>query len=183
MFVHTLVTFIKKLNLSSFKSIFFIFIFAFVIRILFLSTAPFSFHVDEVISGYIGRFILLNGKDVYGNTFPLFYFDSFGDFRTILPMYINGLSTFLFGVNEFAVRFPTALAGALIVFPVYSLGNIFFKNKKIALLPALLITILPWHIVLSRASSEAAFGLTIFVFGITLFLKSLSIKKLKTAFK
>ena len=164
--------------LSSYKAIIAVFCLAFFIRIWDLAFIPHGFHVDEVISGYIGRFVLLNGKDIYGNPFPLLYFNSFGDYRTILPMYINGLSTFIFGVNEFAIRFPTALIGSLIVFPVFSIGRMIFKNDKFSLIPPIILGILPWNIVLSRATSEAVVGLTIVTFGIYFLLKSIFEKKI-----
>ena len=94
--------------LSSFKKplvvLGLIFLLALVLRVLDLSNLPNGFFTDEVVSGYVGRFVLQNGVDPYGNVFPLFYFDKFVDFRVILPMYITGVFTFLFGSSEFAVR-------------------------------------------------------------------------------
>ena len=105
------------------------------------------------MTGYVGRFILKNGKDVYGNPWPLWYFDKFGDFYIVLPIYLKGLSTFLFGVNEFAIRFPSAFLGALSVIPIF-LFPIGYLKTKIGYLSALTMAIMPWHIILSRASSE-----------------------------
>lgn len=171
--------FFKKIISGSDKTLLFIFIISFILRVLYLGSAPYAFHIDEVVSGYIGRFILLNGRDIYGNIFPLFYFNSFGDYRTILPMYINGLSTFIFGVNMFAVRFPSALFGALAVFPVYAISTMLFGKKKFAYIPPLLLAILPWHIVLSRATSEGIFGLTLLLYGIEYLLESITTKSIR----
>lgn len=168
----------KFLN-KEFLAVFSIFILALIIRTVFLTQVPFRFHNDEVISGYIGRFILLNGKDVYGNSWPLFYFNYFGDFRVILPMYLNGLSTFIFGVNEFAVRFPSALIGALIIFPIYAIAKVLLGKRRLTLIAPFLIAILPWHIVLSRATSEGIVGLTVFTFGLLFLIKSIIEKKTK----
>jgi len=171
---------IKKIILNKeFLTVFLIFILALAIRTIYLSSIPFRFHNDEVISGYIGRFILLNGKDVYGNSWPLFFFNYFGDFRVILPMYINGLSTFIFGVNVFAVRFPSALIGSLIIFPIYSISKILLGKRKIVYFAPFLIAILPWHIVLSRATSEGIAGLTVFTFGLLFLIKSIQERKIK----
>jgi len=158
--------------------IFSLFLVALLIRTIHLTNIPNGFHIDEIVSGFVGRFILLHGKDPYGNIAPLFYFDMFGDYRVILPMYINGLSTFIFGVNEFAVRFPTAFFGSLIVFPIFSIAKIILGNRKIAFLPPLVIALLPWHIVLSRATAEGILGLTIFTFGLFYIFKFLSEKKI-----
>jgi hypothetical protein len=53
-----------------------------------------------------------------------------------------------------------------------------FGNKKISLAPAIIMSILPWSIVLSRATSEAMLGLTILTFGIMFLLASIEKKKL-----
>jgi 4-amino-4-deoxy-L-arabinose transferase-like glycosyltransferase len=141
--------------------LFAVFLLALFFRIISLSSLPFSLHTDEVYAGYIGRYIFLHGQDIYGNVAPL-YFNKFGDFRPIGIFWTSGLSTFIFGINEFAIRFPSALFGALTVFPLYFLTLQLFKNKGTALLSSLLLAILPWHIVLSRATSEAIIGLFFF---------------------
>ena len=152
------------------KSLIVIFLLALFLRLYKLGSLPFGFHEDEVLTGYVGRFILITGRDLYNNSWPLLYFNKFGDYYIILPMYIKGLSTFLFGVNEFAVRFPSALLGALAVLPVYGLAGIIFHNKTVARLSAVVIAISPWHIVLSRASSEGVMGATIFMSAVYLLL-------------
>lgn len=150
-----------------------IFLFALFIRIYRLGSLPFGFHQDEIMNGYVGRFILLNGKDLYGNRWPLIYFDRFGDYPNVIPMYISGLSTFIFGVNEFAVRFPIALIASLAIFPVYILTKWIFKDKKIALMTAFFLALTPWHVVLSRATSECIIGSTVFITAMVLIIKSI----------
>lgn len=149
------------------------FLLALILRTYSLSTLPWAFHTDELVNGYVGRFILQNGKDVYGNSWPFFYFDKFGDYRVILPMYIAGVSTFLLGVNEFAVRFPTALFGALAVFPFYALAKLLLKDKKASLFCTFILAILPWHLVLSRATSEGIIGLTVFILALYFILRGI----------
>lgn len=156
--------------------LFIIFFLSLILRLYKLGEIPFGFHADEIMNGYVGRYILLNGKDLYGNPWPIFYFDRFGDYPSVIPMYLSGLATFIFGVNEFAVRFPSAFLGALFVFPVFFLGRLIFRNEKVALIGALLAAILPWHIVLSRATSEGILGLTVFSFALFLLLRGLENK-------
>lgn len=161
--------------------IFLIFFFAFSLRIFNLSNIPNGFHMDEVANAYIGRFILENGKDIYGNSWPLLYFNKFGDFPPVLPMYFSGLSTLLFGVNIFAARVPSALIGSLIVFPLYFLIREVL-SKKGALIAILLISVLPWHLSLSRASSEGIFGFTAVVTGLALIFYGIYKRKNKFIF-
>lgn len=156
-----------------------IFLVALFLRLYKLGSLPFNLHEDEILTGYVGRYILLNGKDLYNNSWPLLYFNKFGDYYIILPMYIKGFFTFIFGVNAFAVRFPTAVVGALAIIPVYFLATWLFKNKTIGLLSAFLLAITPWHIVMSRANAEGVLGATFLVAGIVLILKWIDQHKLK----
>jgi len=130
-----------------------------------LQSLPQSFHTDELFAGYVGKYILIHGQDIYGNIFPL-YFDKFGDFRPIGNFWLSGFSTLILGLNEFAVRLPSAFFGALSVFPVFLLVKELFRKEKIALLSSFFLAILPWHIVLSRSTSEGVIGMFFLVFSV-----------------
>jgi len=137
-----------------------------ILRFYNLGNLPWNMQEDEVMTGYVGRFILQNGKDVYGNAWPLLYFNKFGDFYIIGPIYLKGLATYLFGVNAFAVRFFPALFGALTVIPVYAIGSLLFQSSAVGLFSALALAIMPWTIPLGRASSEGILGGFFFLYGI-----------------
>lgn len=137
-----------------------IFLLALLLRTINLGNLPNGFFEEEVTNAYVGRFILQNGKDLYGNIFPLLYFDKFHDYPPVLPMYISGSGTLLFGNTEFAARFPIALIGALTVFPVFGLAALLGVSGLFA---SFLIAILPWHIVLSRTGAEGIVGLYAYV--------------------
>lgn len=156
-----------------------IFLLAFGLRTIALGQMPLRLHQDEIMNGYVGRYILLNGKDLHGATWPLLYFDNFGDYPAVIPMYLSGLFTFVFGLNEFAVRFPIALMGALAVFPVFFITKMVSKDNKTSLFAALAIAILPWHFVLSRATAEAIPGSTLYLFGLWSLLVAIAKKQTK----
>lgn len=143
-----------------------VFVFALFLRVYKLNSLPWGFYEEEVTNAYVGRFILQNGVDPYGNMFPLLYFDKFGDYPPVLPMYLSGLATFFFGANEFSARFPIALIGALTVFPVYGISVMIFRKKEWGIFSAFLLAILPWHVVLSRTTAEGIVGLAAYVWGI-----------------
>ncbi len=143
-----------------------IFLLALVLRTMNLGDLPHGFFEEEVTNAYVGRFILQNGKDLYGNMFPLLYFDKFHDYPPVLPMYISGLGTFLFGNTEFAARFPIASIGALTIYPVFGLALILLGNASAALFASFLLAILPWHIVLSRTGAEGVVGLFVYILAI-----------------
>jgi len=134
---------------------------AILIRVVNLGTLPATFFDDEVLSGYLGRYLWETGTDLYGNPWPLLYFNKFGDYYIILPMYLDGLSTYLFGMTWFATRLPTAIIGALAVVPVAIMAFWTFYSRKIAWLAGLFVAIAPWHIVLSRATTESVLEMTV----------------------
>lgn len=159
-----------------------IFLLALFLRLFRLGSLPHTFHEDEVLSGYVGRYILQNGFDLYGNKWPIWYFNKFGDYYIIGPIYLSGLSTFLFGINEFATRFPAALFGALTIFPFFYLILEIFNNKKVALFSSFFLSFLPWHLVLSRSTTEGVIGSFFFLAGVYFLLKNLKKYDFKNLF-
>lgn len=147
-----------------------IFILAAFIRFYNLNNYPVGFHQDEASLGYNGYSLLLTGKDDNGNSFPL-YIDMFGDNRPSGYHYLTIIPIILFGLTEFATRFPGALIGSLTVFVVFFLAHVIFKDKSVSLMSALLIAVSPWHITISRASGEAVIALFFIILGFSLLLQ------------
>ena len=162
-----------------------IFIIAFVLRFWHLGSNPPSLSWDEAAWGYNAYSLGLTGKDEFGRFLPLDYLESFGDFKPPVYAYLTVLPVKIFGLNEFAVRFPSALLGTLTVLLVYYLVNELFinelkrenklvnsltRNKLIALIASFLLAISPWHIILSRAAFEANVATFFLVAGVTFFL-------------
>jgi len=141
---------------------------AFFLRFYKIETAPKSIHLDEIVNGYVGRYILTNGVDLYGNRFPLFYFDKFGDYPPVIPMYIQSLGTYLFGFTELGSRSITALLGCLLLIPVFFIARMLFKDKRSALFTMLLVDIIPWQIVFSRTSAEGIMASFFYLIGLWL---------------
>lgn len=147
---------------------------AFFLRIISLSSYPAGFTADEAAQGYTAYSILKTGRDEWGVKFPLNP-RSFGDFKAPLYTYLAIPSIAVFGLNEFAVRLPNAILGALAVLIVYFLALELFKDRKIALLSSLLLAINPWHISISRGAFETS--LTTFFLPLAVLLFLLGIKK------
>ena len=167
--------------------IYLFFLLALFLRIYKLGIFPFGFHVDEVKVGWNALSILKTGKDDRGNKLALYY-NSFGDYRPTGIFYLTIPSIAVFGKNEFAVRFPSALLGALTIFPLYLFctellkkGKVKNNKKYLPLTAAFLLAISPWHISVSRATSEVAISMFFALFGIYFFVKSLNQKSLKNA--
>ncbi|MBI3980836.1 glycosyltransferase family 39 protein, partial [Candidatus Microgenomates bacterium] len=155
-----------------------IFLIAFLVRVINLANFPVGFHNDEVSIGYSAYSLLQTGKDRSGEMLPL-SIDQFGDFRPAGYFYLAAVSEKVFGVNEFAVRFPAALFGSLLIFAGYQLALVLFKNKPIALLFALNVALNPWLIIVSRSSSESIVSLFLGTLGIIFWLNGLENKKIK----
>lgn len=149
-----------------------IFIIALILRTVYLSAIPNGLHVDELDAGYIGRYILEHGKDITGRFFP-FYYNKFGDYRPTGMFYLTGLSVKLFGATIAAIRLPGALLGSFTVLAIMGLSYVLFGNVLASVASGFFLAITPWHIVLSRATSEGIAGLFFLVAGLTIIIYGL----------
>lgn len=132
-----------------------------VLRFYQLGNNPPGLYWEEAAIGYDAYSILTTGKDFHGNSWPLAAFESFGDWKPSLYFYATVPSIAAFGLNEFAVRFPSALMGVLTVALVYGL----VKDKRAGLAAAFFLAVSPWHLQLSRVAFEANLGLFLTVLG------------------
>ncbi|OGH24736.1 MAG: hypothetical protein A3B47_00550 [Candidatus Levybacteria bacterium RIFCSPLOWO2_01_FULL_39_24] len=168
----------KNKNLITYLLLIFVFMLAAFLRFYNLSSFPVGFHQDEASLGYNGYSLMLTGKDDNSNKFPL-YIDMFGDNRPSGYHYLTILPIKLFDLNEFATRLPGALFGSITIFAIYLLTYAIFKNKKLSLLSSLFIAISPWHVSVSRASSETIVALFFIILGFSLLIYSLQNERLK----
>ena len=145
------------------------------LRIYQISLNPPALNWDEVSHGYNAYSILKTGQDEWGNKLPLI-FRAYGDYKLPFYIYTTSLSISVFGLNEFAVRFPSALAGILAVFFTYLLVRKITKNEWLGLLSSLLLAISPWHIFLSRPAFEANLASFLIIGGFYFFLVGLNKK-------
>lgn len=157
-----------------------IFLIGLTLRFYQLGINPPSLTWDEVAWGYNAYALGVDGRDEFGRLLPLDYLESFGDFKPPVYAYLDILPIKIFGLTEFAVRFPSALFGALTIIVSYFLTRRIFwgaKNRDIyALVATGLLAISPWHIMLSRAAFEANISSFFIVTGIWFFLKGVQEK-------
>jgi len=172
---------LKNKKLTTYFLLVAIFILAVFFRFYNLSNFPVGFHQDEASLGYNGYSLISTGKDDNGNTFPL-YIDMFGDNRPSGYHYLTIIPIMILDLTEFATRFPGALFGSITIFAIYFLAQVIFKNRAVSLLSAFLISISPWHIVLSRASSEAVVALFFIILGFSFLMLGLTENKNKFIF-
>ena len=154
-----------------------ILILAIVLRFWNLAGNPPGLTWDEAALGYNAYSLMLTGKDEYGNLLPL-NLKSFGDYKPAFYAYLDIPFVAVFGLNELAVRLPSAIFGVFGVFGVYLLTSELFKKRSLALFAAFFLAISPWHIQFSRPAFEAGVALTFNIFAIYFFIKALEKKKL-----
>lgn len=179
---------------KSFILLYLITLIGFGLRIYNLTNNPPALSWDEVSIGYNAYSILKTGRDEHGRFFPLDTFIAYGDYKPPLSIYITVPFVSLFGLNELAVRLPSALSGTLTVFLTYFIVIELFrgypnvltskdkrekknrlfvwglKTEVLALLSETLLALSPWHINLSRAGFEANIALFFVLLGVFLFL-------------
>ncbi len=143
---------------------------AFVARFYKLGEIPNGLYQDETAIGYNAYSILTNGRDEHNISYPL-YFKSFGDQKLPIYIYLTSASVQLFGLNAFAVRFPSALFGFLSILLFFFYLRAISKNEPLALVATALLAINPWHVFYSRASFEVSIALFFFLAGALLLYK------------
>ena len=141
------------------------------LRFYQITNVPPSTQWDETAIGYNAYSILKTGRDEYGQFLPL-VFKSFGDYKPGLYIYLTVPSVALFGLNELAVRVPSALAGIASVWLIYLASLLLFKKKLLALFISFALAMSPWQMHFSRGGWEANLALFLVLAGLLFFLKS-----------
>ncbi|MBX4205574.1 glycosyltransferase family 39 protein [Candidatus Microgenomates bacterium] len=152
--------------------LFIILVLASILRIIALDKVPVSMFGDELDVGYQAYSILKTGKDYYGNFMPI-HFHSLAEWRTPLYLYSAVPTVAIFGLTEYGVRLPAALFGIFGIWALYLLVKELFKDEKLALVAAAVLTFSPWHIQYSRAGFEVTQLLFFLILGLYFFFKGL----------
>ena len=140
------------------------------IRGFSIPTLPPELFGDEVDVGYQAFSLLHTGLDLYGQLFPK-YIHSLSEWRTPLLMYYTVPTIYLFGNTEWGVRTPEVILGALAPLILFLLVYEVTRSKSQALLSSVILCIMPWHILYSRAAFEAVLLLDFVLLGTLFFIK------------
>ncbi len=159
--------------------VFFVLCIAVILRFWKLGEIPIALNRDEASLGYTAYSILTTGKEEHGIAFPI-NIQSFGDWKLPLYVYLTIPSIAAFGLNEWSVRLPSALAGiAIVVLSVIVTRLLLEKEKQTPLIrwmPVVVggfLAVNPWAVHLSRVAYEANVTLAFFLLGLTFFLMAL----------
>lgn len=145
-----------------------------VLRFQNLNSNPPHLNWDEVALGYNAYSLSVDLRDEFGRFLPQDFLESFGDFKPVMYSYLDIIPIKIFGLSPFAVRFPSAMIGALTVLATFLLvTQIFNKSKdkeKIAIISSFILAVSPWHIMLSRGAFEANVATFFVILGTYFFL-------------
>jgi 4-amino-4-deoxy-L-arabinose transferase-like glycosyltransferase len=156
--------------------LFCLFLLAFLLRFYRLGEIPNGLYQDETAIGYNAYSILKTARDEHGQFLPV-YFKSFGDYKLPVYVYLTTLSVAVFGLTEFAVRFPAALFGSLSVIIFYFFLRRLTGNYSLSLIGLVLLALNPWHLHYSRATFEVSIGLFLLLAGGFFLLESIIQKR------
>ncbi|MCL5090806.1 MAG: glycosyltransferase family 39 protein [Patescibacteria group bacterium] len=148
------------------------------LRVYQLDKYPAGLNADEAAIGYNAYSLIKTGKDEFGHPWPI-NFQSFNDFKPGLYFYLVLPMVKAFGLNEWAVRLPSAILGTLTVLILYYLVRQLTLIKTpnsaeaFSLIASLLLAVSPWHIHFSRGGWETNAATFFIVLGAYLFFRAL----------
>lgn len=145
---------------------------AFVLRLFQLGVVPPSLYWDEASLGYNAFSVSQTLHDEHGEFLPLTRFIAFGDYKAPGYIYAAAAAIKLFGLSDFTVRLPSALAGTLLVLMTFFLTKEILDHRKIALAASFLVAVSPWAIQFSRGAFEANLATFFSVTGVYFFVKA-----------
>ncbi len=136
-----------------------------VLRLPGLDSRPPPLNQDEASRAYDAWCLSETGRDRWGQPWPLFL-RSFGpgDYTAALSTYLIVPIVGLLGPGTVAARLPNALLGVATVAGAWLVARRLF-GARIALVAALLLSLNPWHISMTRTAHESALGPFLLTFG------------------
>lgn len=143
----------RKDRLQELWTVFSILLFGCAVRLFFLGAIPFGLNQDEASAGYEAFALLTEGMDRCGKNWPVLFI-SWGSGQNVLMSYLAIPFVALFGLNEFSIRLPNAIAGCLtlLVFWLYARRC---GGRKYGITALFLLAFNPWHIMMSRWALES----------------------------
>lgn len=134
------------------------------LRLYKLDALPPSLYWEEAALGYDAYSILKTGRDHHGQPWPVVAFTSFGDYKP--SGYFYAIVPFIaaFGLNEWAVRLPSALAGVGSVIGVGLLARMLAVKvwpeytpeyrRRLQIIASAMAAVSPWLLQFSRGGWE-----------------------------
>jgi 4-amino-4-deoxy-L-arabinose transferase-like glycosyltransferase len=161
------------------------------LRLYSLDSLPPSLYWEEVALGYDAWSLATTGKDHHGQSWPVVAAESFGDYKPTGYLYALLPFVKVLGLNAWAVRLPSVLAGIGLVGLVGWLGVIASpstwstrQRQLLGLIAAAVTAISPWAVQFSRGGWEVNLATCLLTLGMLLGLKvthALDVEKGRTS--
>ena len=145
------------------------------VRVISFGSLPYGFNQDEAFAAYESFSLLNYGVDSAGNAFPT-YFVSWGSGMNVLQSYLARPFMLIFGYCEAAYRMPSLLCAIASLFVLWRLLKRLFNNT-VSLKGLALLSICPWHVMLSRWGLESNLAPSLLLFGLYFLIKGIENNK------
>ncbi len=135
------------------------------LRFYKLGALPNGLYWDEIAMLADAKAVAETGRDMHNQPWYQVMYLSYGDYK--LPVYIwfASVAVMLFGVSDWALRLPSALAGVATVLMAGALGYEMMaaykdtqKARYLALLSMVVVAVSPWSVLFSRTGFEGHIG-------------------------
>lgn len=142
------------------KIFLFILLIAAVLRMTNLGNVPVSLYWDEAAMLADAKVVAQTGNDIHGNPWYQLMYPSYGDYKLPVYIWLASLSVKFFGVSEWALRLPSAIAGLGTVITSGMIAHLLFKGSKkidpklIQLMTMIIVGLSPWGLLFSRTAFE-----------------------------
>lgn len=131
---------------------------------------PPALNADEAAQGYNAYSLAETGRDEYGELLPL-RLKSFGDYKLPLYAYLSVPVVKVFGLSEFSTRLVAKFTGFALVFTLYLLTLILFKNQVTALVAAAFAAFSPWIQIFANQAHETSLAALLVTWSLIMLLK------------
>lgn len=123
------------------------------VRLTLLGDIPAGLNPDEASIGYDAYAVLEYGIDRHGYRNPV-HFISWGSGQNALYAYFSMPFIKAMGLNIVSIRLVQALLGVVSLFVMYAIGRR-LADGRFALFALFVLTISPWHVMMSRWALES----------------------------
>lgn len=140
------------------------------LRMFKFGSIPYGINRDEAAIGYTAYLLLNTGQDEHGQRWP-WRFESFGDWKQPVYIYLTIPLVGLFGLSPQVVRLPSLLFGLLMIISAFFITNRLSSQRSYkwaGVLAASLIALNPWHFHFSHLALEAMVAAALFSIGVLL---------------
>lgn len=164
---------IKKRNVKPYILPFLVLCLGIFLRVFYLGQIPGGYHRDEAYGAWNAFALFHDGIDSSGHSWPV-YFEAWAHGQNALNSYFMLPFIALTGghITPVVVRLPQVIVSVLTLAAVYVLLRMMF-TEKLALWGLFLLSVCPWHVMMSRWGLESNLAPGFLIMGLCFFILGL----------